>query len=61
MHLDLNDEQEGLLRELLDEAYRDLRYEIADTDNSEFKMQLRKREAQIGELLDKVGGPLART
>ena len=61
MHLDLNDEQEGLLRELLDEAYRDLRYEIADTDNSEFKMQLRKREAQISELLDKVGGPLART
>ena len=61
MHLDLDDDQEGLLRELLDEAYRDLRYEIADTDNSEFKMQLRKREAQISELLDKVGGPLART
>ena len=61
MHLDLSDEQEGLLRELLDEAYRDLRYEIADTDNSEFKTQLRMREARIGELLDKVGGPLART
>ena len=61
MHLDLDDVQEGLLRELLDEAYRDLRYEIADTDNSEFKTQLRTREARIGELLDKVGGPLART
>ena len=58
MHLTLDDEQRALLRELLDSAYRDLRYEIADTDNSRFKDELREREAEVGALLDLVGGPL---
>jgi hypothetical protein len=58
MHLTLDDEQRALLRELLDSAYRDLRYEVADTDNSRFKDELREREAEVGALLDLVGGPL---
>jgi inorganic pyrophosphatase len=58
MHLDLDDDQVVMLRTLLDEAYRDLRYEIADTDNSVFKSQLRARETELAALLDKVGGPL---
>ncbi len=58
MHLDLDDDQVALLRQLLDEAYRDLRYEIADTDNSQFKAQLRLRESQLGEILEKLGGPI---
>ena len=58
MHLDLTDDQAGLLRQVLDGAYRELRYEIADTDNSEFKAGLRQREAQLGTLLELVGGPL---
>lgn len=57
MHLDLDDDQGALLRELLDEAYRDLRYEIANTDNSTFKAKLRAREAQLATMLDLVGGP----
>jgi hypothetical protein len=61
MHLDLSDDQGALLRKILDEAYRDLRYEIADTDNSKFRAQLKEREKQLAELLDMVGGPLART
>jgi hypothetical protein len=61
MHLDLSDDQANLLRELVDEAYRDLRYEIADTDNSQFKEQLRKRESEVIVLLDLLGGPIDRT
>jgi hypothetical protein len=60
MNIDLSQDQLALLRELLDEAYRDLRYEIADTDNSRFKAQLRVRESQLGELLEMVGGPIER-
>jgi hypothetical protein len=58
MHLTLDDGQQALLRELLDSAYRDLRYEIADTDNSRFKQDLRDREVEVCALLDLVGGPL---
>jgi hypothetical protein len=58
MHLTLDDGQQTLLRELLDSAYRELRYEVADTDNSRFKQELREREASVGALLDLVGGPL---
>lgn len=59
MQLDLDDDQRVLLRDILDQAYRDLRYEIADTDNSEFKAGLRVREAKLADLLEMVGGPLA--
>jgi hypothetical protein len=58
MHLTLDDDQQALLRELLDSAYRDLRYEVADTDNSRYKEELREREADVGALLDLGGGPL---
>lgn len=58
MELDLNDQQVALLREVLDGELRDLRYEIADTDNSQFKQKLKERSAALGELLDLVGGPL---
>jgi hypothetical protein len=56
LHLDADDAV--LLRQLLDAAFRDLRMEIADTDNFEFKEALRAREARLSALLDQVGGPL---
>jgi hypothetical protein len=58
MHLDLDDDQLELLREILDGAYRDLRYEIADTDNSEYRDRLRLRESRLAELIDMTGGPV---
>lgn len=58
MQFDFDDDQLVLLRDILDQAYRDLRYEVADTDNSEFKARLREREAALAKLLDVVGGPL---
>jgi hypothetical protein len=58
MNLQLDSAQVGLLREILDSTFRDLRYELADTNNSTYKQQLREREQALSELLDLVGGPL---
>lgn len=58
MDLHLDESQTDLLRQVLDSTYRDLRYEVADTDLSKFKDQLRVREAALRAILDMVGGPL---
>ena len=58
MNLSIEHDDVVLLRELLDAAYRDLKVEIADTDNSRFKAALRERERRLVELLDRFGGPL---
>jgi hypothetical protein len=58
MNVEFDSAQMVLLREILDSAFRDLRYEVADTNNSKYKEQLRERERALSELLDLVGGPL---
>ena len=58
MKLELAPDQVDLLREVLDSTFRDLRYELADTDNSAYKSKLRTRERALRVLLDLVGGPL---
>jgi hypothetical protein len=58
MELHLDEHEYDVLRELLDSAYRDLRMEIADTDNSVFKANLRARRDTVQSLLHRVGGPL---
>lgn len=58
MKLDLEPDQVDLLRVVLDSTLRDLRYEVADTDNSQYKAELRNREVSLRKLLDLVGGPL---
>ena len=58
MELHLDTSQTALLREVLDSTYRDLRYEIANTNNSEFKALLRQREQALHTLLERVGGPM---
>jgi hypothetical protein len=58
MDLHLSDDDAGLLRELLSSAYRDLRYEIADTDNHAYKQGLKDREAKLKAILDQLGGLL---
>jgi hypothetical protein len=56
--LHIDDAQVGVLRDVLDAALRDLRFEIADTDNWEYKQQLRERESVLRDLLEPLGGPL---
>jgi hypothetical protein len=58
MQLELDDSQAELLRELLDSAFRDLSYEIADTDNRTYKDNLKARRVTLAALLEQVGGPL---
>jgi hypothetical protein len=58
MDFAIPDEHTDLLREILDAALRDLRAEIAHTDNAEFKRSLRDREETIRTLLAPLGGPL---
>lgn len=52
MELRLDDAQATLLQEVLDSSWRELRYEIADTDNSTFKAELRERGERLRSLLD---------
>lgn len=58
MKLELDDAQSSLLREILDHSFRDLRYEIADTDKVAFKRDLVVREETLRAILDQMGGPL---
>lgn len=58
MDLHLTDDDVTLLQEILDSAFRDLRFEVGDTDNHEYKQELKQREAAIKALLDQVGGPI---
>lgn len=52
MELPLDQAQSTLLRDLLISAWSDLRYEIADTDNSTYKAALRDRESVLISILD---------
>jgi inorganic pyrophosphatase len=58
MNIELDDAQAELLREVLDSVFRDLRYEIADTDNYNFRQGLKEREATLVSIMSMVGGPL---
>ena len=52
MELRLDASQTATLREILQSAWSDLRYEIADTDNAAYKTGLRDRERIIQSILD---------
>lgn len=54
----LDDAEAALVRELLDGALRDLSHEIADTDRSTFRDQLKRRRALLAGVLERLGGPL---
>ncbi len=54
----LDQDEALLLREVLDGTLRDLRYEIADTDNMSYRRGLRERQEHLKALLEKLGGPL---
>jgi hypothetical protein len=54
MELRLHEEEARYLRDLLDRAYGDLKYEISDTDDSKFKSQLHHEKALLEGLLTKL-------
>lgn len=53
----LTDDEVALLAELLDQTLADMRYEIADTDNSRFRDEMRERYARIEAIAAKLGRP----
>jgi hypothetical protein len=59
MELHLEPTQVDILHEVLDAAWRDLRFEIADTDNAVFKSGLRDRAQVLRSLLDQMSAETA--
>ena len=58
MDLHIDDAHVGVLREVLDAALRDLRFDIADTYDWDYRQELRERESVLRDLLEPLGGPL---
>ena len=56
MELVLDEVAAAVVRDVLDAAARDLRYEIADTDNAEFKHGLQERAEVLRSVIDELGG-----
>ena len=54
MHIELTDEEVGLLTELWERANADLREEVYKTEATEWKRALKAREAVLAKLLTKV-------
>lgn len=58
MQVEFTDAEVELMQQVLDREMRDLSFEIADTDNSRFRDELRARRDTMSGLLDKFGGSL---
>lgn len=57
LHLDLTPEEEGILSELLDAAIEELRGEIRDTDNRDYRNMLKARESVLKKLMAELKAP----
>mgnify|MGYP003572231207 FL=1 len=54
--LDLNDEDAGILREVLESAQSELGYEIANTDSKDYRDKLKRRQVLLQRVLGQLGG-----
>jgi len=52
--LDLTREEEKLLLEILERYYPNLRMEVVNTDDREFRRQLKQRETFMKELIERL-------
>lgn len=52
--LELTDEDQEALREFLERYYHDLRIEIANTDDREFRRHLKQKEEVMRALIDRL-------
>lgn len=55
MDLKLTSDEGELVKELLEERYRELLREIARAEHLEFKLDLRKKEQVLKAVLNKIG------
>ena len=59
MTLQLDDEEQGLLSEVLASVVSDLSSEIADTDNMGYRRALKHRRDTLAAVLERVRVPIA--
>ncbi|MGK0289077.1 MAG: acetolactate synthase small subunit [bacterium] len=52
IQIDLSTEETDVMKQVLEEYISDLRMEIADTDTSTFKRQLKKKKEVVLKILD---------
>jgi len=55
IQLDLTDDEAALLKEFLESTLKNLSYEIADTDTSEFRDQLKARRDALTRISQALG------
>jgi hypothetical protein len=55
IHLNLTDGEASILRQALATYLSDLRMEIADTDQQEFRDQLKQEEVMMKKILEALG------
>ncbi len=61
MDLSLTENERALLQEVLSSSFRDLRMEVAGTDNFEYRRALQAREATMLAIVERLGGLLELT
>ena len=52
--MDLNSEEIAVAREILEQAYQDLREEIYKTEDTDYKRRLKEREATLQSVIAKL-------
>jgi hypothetical protein len=57
--LELTEPEADLLREIVEEWLSDLRVEIGHTDNLDYRERLKRQEAVLRDVLDRLGAPAA--
>jgi hypothetical protein len=57
MQLMLDSDQTEIVREILDSALIELRFESARTDAHDYREKLHRRERAVEAVLDQLGGP----
>ncbi len=55
LELDLSQEEQTILKSLLESELSDLRMEIADTDRMEFRDMLKERKAVLVKVIEALG------
>ena len=54
-HIELKEDERSILIDVLESAHSDLRMEISNTDQMDFREALKLRKAVVGRVLDALG------
>ncbi len=54
IQLELTDDEQGILKKALESYISDLRMEIADTDNMDFRNKLKEKEQVLNKVVERI-------